>query len=93
MPSAVGLEPQQTVKMWLIDSGCGHDLITKSDAQKLKRFIRRASGAVNFRTANGLARAIDVAKLLAKEFGTEVEPYILDGTPNVLSIGMRCVRH
>eukprot|EP00974_Lingulodinium_polyedra_P096382 9343424-Lingulodinium_polyedra.AAC.1 len=72
--------------MWLIDSGCGHDLITKSDAQKLKRFIRRASEAVNFRTANGLTRATEFVKLLVKEFGTEVEPYIIDGTPNVLSI-------
>eukprot|EP00974_Lingulodinium_polyedra_P094223 9130304-Lingulodinium_polyedra.AAC.1 len=76
--------------MWIIDSGCGRDLITESDAQQLKRFIRRASGADHFRTASGLTRATDVAKLLVKEFGAEVELYILDSTPNVLSIGMRC---
>eukprot|EP00974_Lingulodinium_polyedra_P012649 1224980-Lingulodinium_polyedra.AAC.1 len=67
--------------MRLIDTGCGRDLATKADAQKLKRFIRRASSAVNFKTANGLARAIDVVKLLVKDFGSEVEPYIFDNTP------------
>eukprot|EP00974_Lingulodinium_polyedra_P061213 5904549-Lingulodinium_polyedra.AAC.1 len=39
------------VKMWLMDTGCGHDLITNSDAQQMKDFIRKASTAVNFNTA------------------------------------------
>eukprot|EP00974_Lingulodinium_polyedra_P024615 2383116-Lingulodinium_polyedra.AAC.1 len=32
--------------MWLMDAGCGHDFITRSDAVKIKEFIRKASTSV-----------------------------------------------
>eukprot|EP00974_Lingulodinium_polyedra_P091557 8874630-Lingulodinium_polyedra.AAC.1 len=45
LSSEVSRDPEPIVKMWLMDTGCGHDLITKSDAQRMKQFIRRASTA------------------------------------------------
>eukprot|EP00974_Lingulodinium_polyedra_P073622 7127530-Lingulodinium_polyedra.AAC.1 len=75
-----------------MDMGCGHDLITSSDAQKMQDFIRKASTAVNFNTANGVARGTEVVDLFVEEFGTNVEP-LLNSTPNVLSIGMRCMKY
>eukprot|EP00974_Lingulodinium_polyedra_P008368 797644-Lingulodinium_polyedra.AAC.1 len=79
--------------MWLMDTGCGHDLITSSDAQKMKDFIRKATTSVNFNTANGTARGTEVVDLFVKEFGVNVEPYVLKSTPNVLSIGLRCMKY
>eukprot|EP00974_Lingulodinium_polyedra_P105168 10182887-Lingulodinium_polyedra.AAC.1 len=74
--------------MWLIDTGCGHDLVTKADAQKMKKFIRKASPPMSFNTANGITHAEKVLKVDVDEFASSVQPYILENTPNVLSVGM-----
>ena len=29
-----------SIDMWLIDTGCGHDLVTRSDTTKMKSFLR-----------------------------------------------------
>eukprot|EP00974_Lingulodinium_polyedra_P095124 9218717-Lingulodinium_polyedra.AAC.1 len=68
--------------MWLMDTGCGHDLITRSDANKMNEFIRKASTSVNFNTANGSAKGTDVVDLFVEEFGANVEPYVFNSTPN-----------
>eukprot|EP00974_Lingulodinium_polyedra_P054998 5290544-Lingulodinium_polyedra.AAC.1 len=65
-----------------MDTGCGHDFITRSDAMKMKEFIRKASTSVNFNTANGSARGGEVVDLFVDEFSANVEPYILNRTPN-----------
>eukprot|EP00974_Lingulodinium_polyedra_P006148 581402-Lingulodinium_polyedra.AAC.1 len=52
--------PSSRVRLWLIDAGCGHDLVTKSEAQKMKEFVRRASVPMSFNTANGLTHADEV---------------------------------
>eukprot|EP00974_Lingulodinium_polyedra_P083503 8083739-Lingulodinium_polyedra.AAC.1 len=77
--------PALILKMWLIDTGCGHDLVTKGDAQKMKRFIKRASQPMSFNTANGITHVDEVLKVDVDEFASTVKPYILDNTPNVLS--------
>eukprot|EP00974_Lingulodinium_polyedra_P114084 11045767-Lingulodinium_polyedra.AAC.1 len=74
-----------------MDTGCGHDLTTRSDAQKMQEFISKASFSVSFNTVNGAARGTEVVDLSVEEFGVNVEPYILQSTSNVLSIGLRCV--
>eukprot|EP00974_Lingulodinium_polyedra_P054864 5276899-Lingulodinium_polyedra.AAC.1 len=59
----------------------------------MKRFIRKASPPMSFNTANGITHAEKVLKIDVEECASSVQPYILDNTPNVLSVGMRCVQH
>eukprot|EP00969_Alexandrium_andersonii_P103295 4558479-Alexandrium_andersonii.AAC.1 len=40
--AAVPARQQRAVNMWLIDTGCGHDLVTMPHALMLKRWIRKA---------------------------------------------------
>eukprot|EP00974_Lingulodinium_polyedra_P040683 3908396-Lingulodinium_polyedra.AAC.1 len=59
----------------------------------MKEFIKKASTSVNFNTANGAAKGTEVVDLFAEEFGAHVEPYVLNRTPNVFSIGLRCMKY
>eukprot|EP00974_Lingulodinium_polyedra_P109463 10591003-Lingulodinium_polyedra.AAC.1 len=60
VPATPSATRNPVVKTWPMDTGCGHDLITRSDAMKMKEFIRRASTSVNFNTANRSARGTEV---------------------------------
>eukprot|EP00969_Alexandrium_andersonii_P137164 6067181-Alexandrium_andersonii.AAC.1 len=40
--AAVPARQQHAVQMWLIDTGCGHDLVAKPHALMLERWIRKA---------------------------------------------------
>eukprot|EP00974_Lingulodinium_polyedra_P003301 309038-Lingulodinium_polyedra.AAC.1 len=48
---------------------------------------------MSFNTANGVTHADEVLPVGVKEFASTVEPYILNNTPNVLSVGLRCMKH
>ena len=43
--------------------------------------------------SNGPVDVDEVLHMLVKELGTSIEPYILRRTPEVLSVGMRCMHH
>ena len=80
------------IRMWLIDTGCGHDLVARRELKGLKRLIRQAGIPLNFSTANGEVPASECADLFVKELNETVEPYVLESTPAVLSVGMRCMK-
>ena len=80
------------VQMWLIDTGCGHDLVARKELKALKRLIRQANIPLNFSTANGEVPANECADLFVKELNEAIEPYVLEDTPAVLSVGMRCMK-
>ena len=75
---------------WLIDTGCGHDLVGLEEVKALKRLFRAAGITVKFQTANGITRTTEQIDLHVEELGETVEPYVLASTPGVLSVGMRC---
>ena len=81
-----------SVELWLVDTGCGSDLIEKYEVRNLKSFVTRAAKPITFVTANGRTSANDVARLFVEEFGHEIRPYILDSTPAVVSVGLRCMK-
>ena len=58
----------------------------------MKDFIRRAPVPMSFNAANGSIGAEEVVDMFAKEFDSEIEPHILQSTPDVLSVGMRCMK-
>ena len=79
--------------MWLQDTGCGHDLISRADAKASKAKVLDAENPITFSTANGEAPAGLVAAMSVAEFlDEEVNPYVLDDTPAVLSVGLRCMQ-
>ena len=78
--------------MWLIDTGCGHDLIGKADVDSKYHLISKdKNGGMEFHTANGATPATKKAKIGVDELGTKVNAWILSETPAVLSVGQRCM--
>ena len=59
------------VKLWLIDTGCGHDLVARNELKGLRKLIRDADVPLNFFTANGEVPATEAVDLFVKEFGCE----------------------
>ena len=56
------------VKMWLVDTGCGYDLVSKREVALMKRFVEKARRTIIFHTANGPTVTEDVANVYLKEF-------------------------
>ena len=81
----------QKVDRWLVDTGCGYDLVSKEHTAATRRWVRKAVHPRTFQTANGVTTTDKVARMTVDEFGEEVAPYILDSTPPVLSVGYRCM--
>ena len=77
---------------WLMDTGCGHDLIGKSKAASLGVDIVQDKDKIVFQTANGTTSTADSIKYYVNELKETVQPFVLDETPTVLSIGRRCMK-
>ncbi len=74
-------------KVWLIHTGCGHDLIGKNEDHSSSGVRRVASGAVTCNTANGTTTASEQAVYRSAGLHEEVHAYVLDSIPAVLSAG------
>ena len=75
-----------------MDTGCKYDLTTLASVPPaLSDHIVKARVPACLNTANGEANCDWVVWQQIGELGEEVDPYILDSTPDVLSIGRRCV--
>ena len=66
---------------WLIDTGCGHDLIGKSKATSLSVDIVQDKNEIVFQTANGTTSTTDSIKYYMNELKETVQPFVLDETP------------
>ena len=75
-----------------MDAGRGHDLIGKSKAASLAVDIVQDKGEIVFQTANGITSTSDSIKYYVNELKETVQPFVLDETPTVLSIGRRCMK-
>ncbi len=80
--------PRLPVGYWLMDTGCGHDLVDQVSA---KGCSLRSAKKLNFGTANGSVLAQTVATFQRGELNQEFDPRVLPSTPRVLSIGRRCM--
>ena len=74
-----------------MDTGCGHDLISKNRANKLGLNIEETDNPMSFFTANAVTSTNDVAKIHFDEFGITHSPYVLEESPSVLSVGKKCM--
>ncbi|CAE7251277.1 unnamed protein product, partial [Symbiodinium pilosum] len=71
---------------WIMDTGCGSDLISKAKVEDHKLRRSKAKNPIQFQTANGNTKDMDVVTMNIVEFDESVEPYVLPDTPSVLSI-------
>ena len=75
-----------------MDTGCKYDLTTRASVPPcLQDGITEANVPLTLSTANGLVSCNHVVITQIGELEEVAEPYILDATPDVLSIGRRCV--
>ena len=80
------------VKWWLMDTGCGFDLVDHGVTAKLKRHVRPVDERLLLNIANGELEVRKQIDLKIPELGEQVTALVLPSTPSVLSIGRRCMR-
>ena len=57
----------------------------------LLKNLKAAPEVITFQTANGPSVGDRVCPLRFDELQADIEPYVLNDTPSVLSIGCRCM--
>jgi len=90
MPCGSATKPLR-VTDWLIDSGTPLDLIDKSAASRYARYVEACEPAI-LDTAGGEVIADKQIHLYNARLGECITPYVLESTPNVLSLGRRVVQ-
>ena len=60
--------------MWLVDTGCGYDLVSKREVALMKRFVEKATHTITFHTVNGPTVTEDVANVYVKELDENITP-------------------
>ena len=66
--------------LWLVDTGCGHDLVSANNAKLSKGKKITLENQVTFQTANGDAPSIHSSQIFIEELNGMIEPYILKDT-------------
>ena len=91
LPWYVAAPAEGTINIWLVDTGCGHDLIGKNEVASSGGVCRPAKESLTFNTANGKTIALEQAAYKSAELNEEIDAYVLDSTPAVISVGKRCM--
>ena len=90
-PSIATAAPKAGVS-WLVDSGSESDLVSKGMLKDVSaKNCRAAEHPISLVTANGSTEASEVADVKLSALPDPVQPYVLNHTPAVLSVGTRCV--
>ena len=78
------------IDSWLADSGTSLDAVNRADVEEHAQQIRHGDPLM-LDTANGTTRADKVLDMFLGPLGEHISPYVLDSTPNILSLGTRIV--
>ena len=90
--SAVTLSTMGARKKWMIDSGCGMDLISKQELNREEMALAERLRRIKLNTANGNTSSELAVTFEIENLSECTLVRILDSTPAVLSMGMRCMR-
>ena len=91
VPSIATPAPKGRVS-WLVDSGSEQDLVSENMLATVKAADRRASDVpISLLTANGQTQATEVANVTIPSLMEPCTPYILEQSPAVLSVGLKCM--
>ena len=74
-----------------MDTGSGLDLLGKCDVPR--SCLPEPVDPLSFHTANGSVDVTSTAAVPVPELFEHAHPYVLEDTPAVLSIGLRCMEH
>ena len=74
---------------WIADTGSAQDLLT--DHNLPDQYGYYSSCPIRLVTANGESTSTKQGKVIVPELNTTVKPYLVQSTPPVLSVGLRCV--
>ena len=86
-------EDETPKRLWLCDTGCPFDLTSEERLpDNLKKCVLPAGEIQDMETANGTITAERVFPMQIAKLETNIMPYLLPSTPDVLTIGRRCVR-
>lgn len=78
---------------WLMDTGCGYDLVQKSHVQHLARHVWPSSYAVTLNTASRPHAVEEEIALRVPQLSEDIEALVLPSAPDVLSIGKRVMEY
>ena len=73
--------------MWLVDTGCGYDLVPKREVALLRRFVNKAKHTITVHTENGPIVTDDVDNISVKELDEHLTPCMLNNAASVLAVG------
>ena len=80
------------IEMFLLDSGAGADMVSKSWAPaQLTDKLRTAVHSMVFHTCNGKTISDQLVDVMIGSLGLGISPWVLKSTPPILSMGMRCM--
>ena len=92
-PKAKCVPATPGVRYWLQDTGCPVDLAgKKSLPPRVAGHIQKSEEPQNFDTANGPLPADEQVAMQVEGVPDDVHPYVLEDSPDVMTIGRRCVR-
>ncbi len=84
--------PRNNIRSWLMDTGCKHDLTTRDAIPYCQLgMITKSLNPVLLSTADIISSDMIVPQQIGA-LGVDAEPYVLEQSPDVLSIGRRCVQ-
>jgi len=87
-------QPSDVRRAWLCDTGCPYDLTARKqlppDALDL---IHPAGDPAELETANGLVSVDEQVPLQINGLMEQIEAYLMEESPDVLSVGSRCELH
>ncbi len=81
-------------RKWLMDTGCGNDIVNKHNLPKeVRQYIHAVAQGITFETANGIIETYEQICMEIPALGeveNQIAAWCLGDTPDVLSIGYRC---
>ena len=87
--SCASAEPSNKSVRFIMDTGCGHDLISQRKVKELGLETFLDNDGMTFMTANGLTDSNEITIMDHEGLG-QCKLHVLNQTPAVLSIGSRC---
>ena len=81
-------------RWWISDTGSPFDLVgRKTLSPEMRDTIEKAKHPEEMDTAGGPCVADQVAHVQIEVLEEHIDPYVLDDSPDVLTVGRRCRKH
>jgi len=89
--AAVAECSDESTRYFIVDSGASYNLINRSDITEEESYsLRKVTPGIEFWTANGIVTADFVVEIWVNDLQSHFTAYVLDDTPNALSMTILC---